>query len=167
MVTNFRDLIDTPERHAQAQAWQKHLRERLGPAVIKRPAQLHYIYGVHREKMVLDQLALLRDSADTDERVIHLRNQWGEALALQGRFHEAAEVTTSILHRREYLAKGEAIAALGSDCECPVEKVVPSPTDAKGARQSNRVLVESIFDGEKFIALSLCLNCGGLRAKQE
>src|SRR5262245_621005 len=171
MSTNFRELLFTPERRAKAEAWQKTLRERLGGNLSKHHAEINYVYGVNRERMVYLQIVALEESDDgsviNHERMMFLLNQLAEGLALQGRFREAAELTRSQPHRQEYLRKAEALEELGKDCGCPIEMTMPSAWDAKGVTLPNRTRAEIVFDGERFTTLSFCIFCGVLIAATE
>jgi DNA-directed RNA polymerase subunit N (RpoN/RPB10) len=171
-MPTLRELALDPERRAKAQAWQAELRQRYGPSLNRHPAELRFVYGVNREEVVVRQMAGFARRTDTDsaeykEYSDWLQNVLGEALSHQGRFREAASITRSPDHAREYEAKADALDQLGVECACPLTTVFPSPWDAKGVHVPARVKVESVFDGLRHMALTRCLNCGGMVATTE
>jgi|SRR5580765_1999257 len=170
-MPSLRELVTNPERRAKAQAWQAELRQRFGPSLNRHPAELAFVYGVDREKMVLGQLQAFKNlPLDTPERQRHFEfwnNSLAEGLAMQGRFREAAAISCSEDHARTYTEKATALEAFGQQCECPTTMVLPSARDAKGERVPARVKVESVFDGKNHISLSRCLHCAGLFAITE
>jgi hypothetical protein len=160
-MPSLREIVMDPKRREQAREWQKELRARFGASLSRHPAELTYHRGVSRVEMALNVLSAAEVS---EEYRTYLTNSLAEGLAMQGRFREAADTTLSAVHKAEYEAKAKALEALGTDCECPLEVVLPSPVDAKGTRIPARVKTERVFDGKNTITLTRCIICGGIVA---
>jgi len=171
-MQSLRELVDNPERRAQAQALQAELRQRYGPSLNRHPAELQFIYGVDRVETVLPQLEALEQKADQDSpdhqrHVDFLHNSLAEGLSYQGRYREAAAITHSPPHAREYMKKADALEAIGHQCECPETLTFPSPYDAKGVAVPARLRVEAVYNGTYHLTLTRCLLCGGYMATRE
>lgn len=152
-------LLDRQQEAADDQA---KLREAQSHRVSSSdPARAMYFFGKGRERMLLQSI---QPDDFTPAGALRL-TQLGEAYALQGRFVEAAAVTKSEAHQKQYEAQAKAVAALGSrQCLCPIYWIEPSKTDAKGIRVENHHPIKQIFDGERYITFLRCRNCNALSA---
>lgn len=163
-MTRLLEILNSPERREGARRLREEGRERYGARLAHTPAQANFLFGLGREQQVLDQLNAVPDL--TEERRNELYNQLAEALALQGRFDEAMELATDERYKVEYQRKAEALNQIGvKACECPSEIRVPSPDNAKGKAVPVDRRVETVFDGEKVVALVRCDLCKGVSAE--
>jgi hypothetical protein len=152
-VAPFVDLLKDPARRAESARAQEEARERWAHVVKRTPAQANYLFGLARAER-----ALKADEVDADVLA--------EAFALQGRFAEAAALTTEEERREGYVARARAIETTGAfTCDCPAELITPSPADAKGKREPMRHPVETVYDGTNEFTISRCRKCGALSAE--
>lgn len=156
----MQDLLLAPERRAKAAETQTLRREKLGHLVLTDPAQIKYRWGIQRELHVSDQLQALQTSGRPDaQREATLYNQLAEGKAAQGKFAEAATLSTDDTARLEYAAKAVALAEPGSRCDCPAKIQQRQPRNAKAIETDVRIPAEVIWTGEQHVTLLRCTLC--------
>lgn len=169
------ELVNMPERRAEAQRVQAELREKHGHRLAQHPAQANHLWGQAREQAALDQLTALEEGGAQQageialhSRRVELYRQLAEGLAAQGSFAEAAMTAREggdAARETEYAARRDALEHLGEPrCEHPEETTERSPTDAKGVTRKTRTEIERVFDGEKVIAFFRCGACRAISA---
>lgn len=163
------DFIKDPERLAASKKFQDEEREKRGYLVNHDPARAKYMFGVNRERMVMDQFKAIESEPPSDElfaRRLTLLNQLAEGLALQCKYEDAAQVAVDADMQAKYAQRAAAIRSLGvKRCLCPPVIVRPSRTDAKGEQVQTERTIDVMFNGEKVITISRCENCGLISAK--
>lgn len=162
------DRLLTPDRRAEAAEFQARQRPHY-TAVLNKPAALvNYEHGQAREASILNEAARWNGQEATAEDVNQMADRLSEALALQGRFAEAAEMAADKVRQGDYAERARAMEFLGLKlCACPPEYRVASLTDAKGTRIEALHPIEEVWDADRgrVITILRCRLCGVLSAR--
>jgi len=156
----LRTLLD-PGRQREASEDQAALSLIKSHRLADSVPRANYLFGCSLEQKILSTILSDDFTAGGRERL----NRLGEAYALQGRFEDAATITTDPAHQAAYALRARAMQSIGVRCACPAVVFRPSKTDAKGDRHVTQHKIEQVFDGSRIVTFFRCAECGALSAE--
>lgn len=161
------ELLLNPQRRAEAVEEQAALREKLGHKIDRHPAQIKFLHGLERERIMMPAIEDVYSGVNTAPDILPiLLDRLAEGYALQGKFREAANIAQSAERQAEYESKAKAVEAIGvKQCPCPPAANRRKPGDAKGENYPTSTPIEEIFDGRRFITLTRCSICKTISAR--
>lgn len=149
------------KRRAYGAKEQQERRELTGHKLARHPAVANYNYGIARENFAHKQfLSCPPEQVKGNFAVL------AEALAMQGRFSQAAEQLDDGPLKKLYEAKAVAMAQVGTKCSCPDSKLVSQPGNAIGKTVPSFEKFDEVYNGKMTVSFARCTLCGGIFAYQ-
>lgn len=162
-------LHRTPEQQAADTALQDRLRQAQGPGRRPNPTEARLIQAAAIKRSAEAQLNNLR--LDPDAKLLHIETaeaQLAEALAMEGRYVEAAELHPDLEHAERFQRIAEAIDRDDDapTCECKVKPEVNELT-GKPVIITGEHISEMVFSKKhgRMTPLLVCSGCGGMQVK--
>jgi hypothetical protein len=162
-------LRRTPEQQEQDRALQEQLRTAQGPGRRPNPTEAHLIRAAAVKRAAEAELHQLRLDTHPDPRhLIGASARLAEALAMEGRFSEAAEIHPSAAHADRFQQIAEAIERDDADspCDCEVKQAT-NPATGQPVALANEIISEMVFSPKhgKLMPLVVCTACGDMNVK--